>query len=141
MYVQVMTNASDHQVRCKKQLPSGLVNVFTMKKEKVTIYGAFRNRTQFFIYNGTFKITNVERNDSGLYIIEAFDPNGVLVRNINVELDVQGKYQIILEQKYKIQGTNLCIIPVRQKIIRRKPEKLKFKDSYHSVSHLFQTVF
>lgn len=96
MYVQVMTNASDHQVRCKKQLPSGLVNVFTMKKEKVTIYGAFRNRTQFFIYNGTFKITNVERNDSGLYIIEAFDPNGVLVRNINVELDVQEHASSIL---------------------------------------------
>ncbi|XP_058506438.1 uncharacterized protein LOC131472952 isoform X2 [Solea solea] len=90
VYIQVMTNASGYQVLCKKQLPLGPIKVFTLKREKLTIqYEPFRNRTEFFINNGTFKISNVERNDSGHYIIEAFDPDGVLVRNVKVHLDVQ----------------------------------------------------
>ncbi|XP_070769904.1 uncharacterized protein [Enoplosus armatus] len=89
VYIQVMPNASGHHLRWKKLLPTGSVNVLSLKKEKVTIQEAFINRTQFFTNNGTLKITNVERNDSGLYSVEVFDPNGVLVRDVNVKLDVQ----------------------------------------------------
>lgn len=89
VYIQVMTNASGHHLRCKKELPTGSINVFTLKKEKVTIQEPLRNRTQFFINNGTLKISNVERNDSGQYSIEVFDANGVLVKNIHIKLDVQ----------------------------------------------------
>lgn len=96
MYVQVMTNASGHQVWCKKQLPTGPVHMFSLKKGKVTMQEAFRNRTEFFIHNGTLKITNIERNDAGQYNVEAYDPNGVRVKNINVTLDVQGKCLISL---------------------------------------------
>lgn len=92
MYIQVMTNASGYQVWCKKQLPNGLMNVFSLRKDQVMIYKEFRNRTEFFINNGTFKISNVERNDSGRYIVEIFYPNGVFVGKVNVQLDVQGKY-------------------------------------------------
>ena len=92
MSIQVIDNASGFQVLCKKQLSTGaIINVFSLWKEKLTIFEGFRNRTQFFINNGTFEITNVVRSDSGHYIIEAFDSNGVLRRNLKVQLDVQGK--------------------------------------------------
>lgn len=90
--IQLMTNASGHQLRCKKQLSPVALNVFSLKRDKVTVYEPFRNRTEFFINSGTLKINNVERNDSGLYTTEVFDPNGVLLRKINVTLDVQGKW-------------------------------------------------
>ncbi|GAA6235853.1 uncharacterized protein LOC118319263 [Lates japonicus] len=89
VFVQVINNASNHQVRCNKQLPSGSMKVFVLMKEKVTIYEPFRNRTEFFINNGTFKMTNLERNDSGQYIIEVFDSNGVFVKEMNIQLNVQ----------------------------------------------------
>lgn len=91
VFVQIMTNASGHQLWCKKQLPIGSMNVFSLKKEKVMIQDAYKNRTEFFISNGTLKIAHVERNDSGQYSIEVFDPNGIQVKNIILTLDVQGK--------------------------------------------------
>lgn len=87
--IQVMTNASGYQLRCKKELPSGPITVFSVRKEKVTIQEEFKNRTEFFINNGTLKITNVERNDSGQYSVEVFDPNGVRVNIISFYLDVK----------------------------------------------------
>lgn len=89
VYVQVMTNASGYQLRCKKELPSGPMIVFSVKKERVTIQEEFKNRTEFFINNGTLKITNVERNDSGQYSVEVFDPNGVQVNIMSFNLDVK----------------------------------------------------
>lgn len=91
MYIQVMSNASGHVLKCKKQLPTGSINVFSTKGDKVKIQESFRNRTEFFINNGTLKITNVERNDSGQYIVDVFTQDGVLMRSMKVNLDVQGK--------------------------------------------------
>lgn len=93
VYIQVMTNASGLTVWCKKVQHSGYATVFGLKKEEVSIEKEFKNRTQFFINNGTLKITNVEKSDSGQYLLEVFGGlNGILVRNNTVQLDVQGKY-------------------------------------------------
>lgn len=89
VYIQVMTNASGHLLECKKLLPTGFVKVFSLKKEKVKIGEAFRNRTEFFIYNGTLKIANVEKNDSGQYNVDVFDAEAVLLKNIYINLHVQ----------------------------------------------------
>lgn len=89
VYIQVMVNASGLLLICKKQLPTGYVQVFTLKKETVTIQEALKNRTEFFIHNGTLKITNVEKNDSGQYNIVVYNPNGILMKNISFKLDVQ----------------------------------------------------
>lgn len=89
VYIQVMNNASFYQLRCKKQLPTGPVHVFSVKKDKVTIQEPFTNRTEFFISNRTLKISNVERDDAGQYSVEVFDQNGVLVKNININLEVK----------------------------------------------------
>ncbi|XP_068506717.1 uncharacterized protein [Syngnathus scovelli] len=90
VYIQLMLNVRGHHLRCKKLLNNGSIPVFTIKKEKPWIQEAFRNRTEFFVDNGTLKISNVERNDSGQYIVEVFDLNGRIVKTITLELDVQG---------------------------------------------------
>ncbi|KAI9538973.1 hypothetical protein NQZ68_009050 [Dissostichus eleginoides] len=87
--IQVMNNASGHRLWCKRQFPTGSITVFNLKKERVTIHDSLKNRTEFFINNGTLKITHVERNDSGVYNVEIFRHNGVLLRNVNFELVVQ----------------------------------------------------
>ncbi|XP_062250242.1 uncharacterized protein LOC133959163 [Platichthys flesus] len=87
--IQIINNASGHQVVCKKELMTGPVIVFNLRRGKVTIYEGFRNRTQFFINNGTLEFTNVAKNDSGQYIMEAYDSTGVLVENLKFQLDVQ----------------------------------------------------
>eukprot|EP00064_Thunnus_orientalis_P014286 superscaffoldBa00002464_g14328 len=78
-------------MHCKKELTVP-IKVFSLKKEKVTIEEAFRNRTEFFISNGTFKITSAEKNDSGQYTVQVFHQNGVLVNTIHVKLEVQENY-------------------------------------------------
>lgn len=93
LFMQVISNASGHQVFCRKQLDDGqMTNVFTLKKEKFTVqHEGFRNRTEFFIYNGTFKISNLQHSDSGHYTTQVFDQNGVLVSTTSIQMDVQGK--------------------------------------------------
>ncbi|KAM8732350.1 uncharacterized protein AB9X84_024402 isoform 1-T4 [Acanthopagrus schlegelii] len=89
VYIQMMTNASGYQLQCKKQLPTGPIIVFSLKKDKVTIQDQFSDRMQFFINNGTLKFTNVAKNDSGQYSLEVYDPNGLRVKDIQIKLDVQ----------------------------------------------------
>lgn len=91
VYIQMMTNSSGYQMHCKKEFTVP-TKVFSLKKEKVTIEEAFRNRTEFFISNGTFKITSAEKNDSGQYTAQVFDQNGVSVNTIHVKLEVQENY-------------------------------------------------
>ncbi|XP_019222113.1 uncharacterized protein LOC106098197 isoform X1 [Oreochromis niloticus] len=89
VYIQVMTDASGHEMKCLKVLPKGNTTVFNLKKEKITKDKEFNNRLQFLIKNGTLKITNLRRNDSGRYSIEVFNSNGVLEKNILFTLDVK----------------------------------------------------
>lgn len=92
MYIQVMNNASSHQVKFKKQLQrTESTSVFTLKKDKVVIQEVYKSRVEVFIGNGTMKIMHVQRNDSGQYSIEIFSPNGLYLKNIQLTLDVQGK--------------------------------------------------
>lgn len=101
LYIQMMRNASSHWVKFKKQLPTEPVNVFSLKRDEVTIQEPYKNRAEFFISNGTLKMMHVERNDSGQYTTEIFNKNGVFVKNINVTLDVQGKYLSFISQPIK----------------------------------------
>ncbi|XP_039453866.1 uncharacterized protein LOC120432777 [Oreochromis aureus] len=89
VYIQVMTDASGREMKCLKVLPKGNITVFNIKKEKITTDKEFNNRLQFLIKNGTLKITNVRRNDSGQYSIEVFNSNGVQEKNIHFTLDVK----------------------------------------------------
>ncbi|XP_061786649.1 uncharacterized protein [Nerophis lumbriciformis] len=122
VYIQVMVDVGDHQLRCKKQLPGGPVVVFTVKRQKVVIQEALRNRTEFFINNGTLKMSSIERTDSGQYVLEVFDPNGLRVNTITVELDVQENIYSILVPVCTALAALLVIVVVSccvYKITRR----------------------
>lgn len=103
VYIQMMTNASGYQLRCKKILPSGSINVFSVRNEKVTIQEEFRNRTEFFINNATLKITNVVRNDSGQYSIDVFQPNGLLINMTSFSLNIEeNTFQIVIPVSFAL---------------------------------------
>lgn len=103
VYIQMMKNASGHRVTFKKHLPTESVNVFSLRRGEVITQEPYKKRTEFFISNGTLKITHVERNDSGQYSMEIFNTNGVFVKNINVTLDIQGKYLSFISQTIDIR--------------------------------------
>lgn len=94
--LQLMTNASGRRLDFKKKLSNGFMNVFSLKKGKVTVHEAYRNRTEFLISSGTLKMTKMARNDSGQYSVEVFDENGIKLRNVIFTLDVQGNIWHIL---------------------------------------------
>ncbi|XP_039871561.1 uncharacterized protein LOC120723850 [Simochromis diagramma] len=100
VYIQcdVMANASGRDVKCLKVLPRVNITVFNIKKEKIMIDKEFNNRLRFM--NGTLKITNVKRNDSGQYSIEVFNSNGVQEKNIYFTLDVK--------ENGKVEGLETC---------------------------------
>lgn len=84
-------------MKFKKQLlqPESMpesMSVFTLKKDKVVIQEVYKSRVELFIDNGTVKIMHVQRNDSGQYSIEIFRPDGLHLTDIQLTLDVQGKY-------------------------------------------------
>lgn len=90
VYIQTRIVARDHQLWFKKDVPES-VTVFSVKKDRVKIQDAYKNRSEYFISNGTLKLTNVEREDSGQYRTEIYDPNGFLVEHMNLTMVVQGK--------------------------------------------------
>lgn len=89
VYIQLMTNASTYDLHCKKVFLNGTTKVFSSGNGKVTIEAAFRERIEFFIDNGTLKITNVENSDSGQYSVEVYDQDGIRRKSINFNLEVR----------------------------------------------------
>ncbi|XP_039453977.1 uncharacterized protein LOC120432816 [Oreochromis aureus] len=95
VYIQVMTDASGHDLKCLKVLPKVNITVFSLKKETVTMTDKeFNNRLMFIIKNGTLKITNLRKEDSGQYSIEVFNSNGVREKNIYFTLDVKDSSKV-----------------------------------------------
>ncbi|XP_026036082.1 uncharacterized protein LOC113029440 [Astatotilapia calliptera] len=94
VYIQVMTDASGREMKCLKVLPNETKTVFSLKKEKIMTDKEFNNRLTFIIKNGTLKITNLKKNDSGQYSIEIFNSNGVQEKNINFTLDVKDNSKV-----------------------------------------------
>uniref|UniRef100_A0A8C4ECF0 Immunoglobulin subtype domain-containing protein n=1 Tax=Dicentrarchus labrax TaxID=13489 RepID=A0A8C4ECF0_DICLA len=87
-------NLESNHYSCGKKFGSCALQADTksIKQFKtVKIEGPLTDRAKFYINNGTLKITNVERNDSGLYTVDVFNSDGVRVQNININLDCQGK--------------------------------------------------
>lgn len=92
MSIQLISSASVFRVECRKKFHNESRNVFSLKRGKVKIDEAFRNKTEFFINNGTLKITNVQRSDSGQYTVEIYKPDGMVEKKLIFNLEVKGKY-------------------------------------------------
>nr|XP_029968051.1 natural killer cell receptor 2B4 isoform X2 [Salarias fasciatus] len=92
-----MRNASGHRLQCKKEINGTSIKVFTLRKEKVTWHDeASRNRTEFFINNGTLKIISVEKEDSGQYTVQIHTSDGLHVTDVTFELYVKENLNFIL---------------------------------------------
>ncbi|XP_039631789.1 uncharacterized protein si:ch211-132g1.4 isoform X6 [Polypterus senegalus] len=57
------------------------------KNNNVFYYGAYDQRAQLFL-NGTIKLENVSKNDSGLYMHEAHDKEGRLVNQERIHVEI-----------------------------------------------------
>lgn len=121
IYIQLMTNASGYRIHCTKN--NGSTNVFILKKQKVTVKEAFRDRMDVFINNGTLKITSLEKDDAGQYTVEIFSFDGRLLRTISVKLDVhENKWSIVIPACGAVAVLLLLLISVCicRKVKRRK---------------------
>lgn len=50
-----------------------------------------------FLPNGTFKLNNAQKTDSGNYKLQAYGPMGGLLYDFNMHLEIQGKIFLIVE--------------------------------------------
>lgn len=91
MYIQLMCNASGYMVHCDKNT----TKIFVLKRGIVNIDQDYRNRAEFFINNGTLKITDMKKSDSGAYSVQIYHSNGNHVKSFSFDLEVKGKYLYI----------------------------------------------
>ncbi|XP_031600495.1 uncharacterized protein LOC116324090 isoform X2 [Oreochromis aureus] len=110
VYIQVMTDASGREMKCLKVLPKGNITVFSIKKGKPTTDKEFNNRLTFIIKNGTLKITNLRRNDSGQYSIEVFNSDGVQQKNIYFTLDVKDNGKVEGKAVWNFKDKSLYLV-------------------------------
>lgn len=89
-----MTNATGYKLTCFKN-GYEKEKIMSLKRGRVDLFGAFKNRTEFSVTAGTLKIINVERNDKGTYNVESFDYDGKRERDIPFTLQVQGKFKFL----------------------------------------------
>lgn len=66
--------------------------ILALKKGNVKIHDDYRDRTEFFINNGTFKITEMKKDDSGLYTAKIYSSDGAHLKDFSFALEVKGRY-------------------------------------------------
>ncbi|CAI5652048.1 unnamed protein product [Oreochromis niloticus] len=108
VYIQVMTDASGREMKCLKVLPKVNITVFNIKKEKLTTDKEFNNRLMF--KNGTLKITNLRRNDSGQYSLEVYNSNGEMEKNICFTLDVKDNGKVEGKAVWNFKDKSLYLV-------------------------------
>ncbi|KAJ8015328.1 hypothetical protein DPEC_G00024980, partial [Dallia pectoralis] len=106
--IKLMNNTSGCELEFKKNRTEGPEPVFIMKNNKVSIKGPTEGRSEFLMNNGTFRLTNLEITDAGLYFLEVYDLNGSKLRTRQIQLDIQGTERIqpdIKGKEYPIKAT------------------------------------
>ncbi|KAL0974047.1 hypothetical protein UPYG_G00214720 [Umbra pygmaea] len=86
---KLMNNASGYELRLRKNLTQGPEMIFTMKRNKVSTKGPTEGRSEFFINNGTFRLTNAEMADSGQYFLEVYNSKGTSIETRQIQLNIK----------------------------------------------------
>ncbi|XP_055744966.1 T-cell surface antigen CD2-like isoform X2 [Salvelinus fontinalis] len=77
VYLQLVTDATRYELSFWKGSTGAKTEILKMKKDKLVIRNPLIiDRVHFFINNGTLRINNIRRNDSGEYLLETFSSNG-----------------------------------------------------------------
>lgn len=119
VYLQVINNATSHRLYCKKQVPSGLSDVFTVKKGSVKIQDELRNRTEMYLKNGTFKVLNVQWEDAGQYNVDIYDENGSRLKTLQITLEVKANHRPVIVMVSAAVGALLLVILISFCIYRK----------------------
>ncbi|XP_067348075.1 T-cell surface antigen CD2-like [Channa argus] len=85
--------------------------IFKVKNQKVTLnenYTEPQNEAEFFA-SGTLILGNAMKKHSGKYVLEIFDPNGNLLKKINVHLEIQ-------EPVSEPAVSQMCVSPEQMKV-------------------------
>ncbi|XP_064810493.1 hepatic and glial cell adhesion molecule-like isoform X1 [Oncorhynchus masou masou] len=89
VYLQLITNASGHQVKFWKDPTGAKTEILTMRKNISITKGPINGRSEFIINNGIFRIDNTVRNDSDKYCAETFNANGILLDSRRLQLFIE----------------------------------------------------
>lgn len=92
-------------IRLKKDNNCMILKI--VKNRTVTLYEECAHESEFFT-NGTFKLGNAMKRHSGDYVLEEFGSDGVLVKKVNVHLEIQGRLKCFSETKISLKYP-LCI--------------------------------
>ncbi|XP_041751307.1 uncharacterized protein LOC121580319 isoform X1 [Coregonus clupeaformis] len=91
VYLQLITNATgnDELIFSKGTIVTKK-EIFKMKNDKLVIRNRpIEDRVHFFTNNGTFRLNNTRRNDSGKYLIDTFYTNGTFIWTSGLQLFIE----------------------------------------------------
>ncbi|XP_055744970.1 uncharacterized protein LOC129827800 isoform X2 [Salvelinus fontinalis] len=91
VYLQLVTDTTIYdELSFYKGSTGAKTKILKTKKDKLVISDTpIRDRVHFFINNGTLRINNTRRNDSGEYLLETFNLSGVALRTRGLQLFIE----------------------------------------------------
>ncbi|XP_071267300.1 uncharacterized protein [Salvelinus alpinus] len=91
VYLQLVTDATRYDDLSFYKGPTGAkTEILKRKKDKVVIKDTpIKDRVHFFINNGTLRLNNTRRNDSGEYLQETFNLLGIALETRGLQLFIE----------------------------------------------------
>ncbi|XP_052344139.1 uncharacterized protein LOC118363380 isoform X4 [Oncorhynchus keta] len=91
VYLQLVTDATRYdELSFWKGSTGAKTEILKMKKDKWVIkYTPIEDRVHFFINNGTLRLNNTRRNDSGEYLLEKYNSEGKLSGTRELQLFIK----------------------------------------------------
>ncbi|XP_021439344.2 uncharacterized protein LOC110504833 isoform X1 [Oncorhynchus mykiss] len=91
VYLQLVTDATRYdELSFWKGSTGAKTEILKMKKDKWVIkYTPIEDRVHFFINNGTFRLNNTRRNDSGEYLLQEYNSAGVAQGSRGLQLFIE----------------------------------------------------
>ncbi|XP_064860650.1 SLAM family member 7-like [Oncorhynchus nerka] len=85
--LQLAADSSNEEIQLKKDF-TRILHFKTGEAWKSKLHQDYVNRSEFF-YNGTFRLDRVIEEDSGDYQLEIHNSEGILLRKVNMLLEIQ----------------------------------------------------
>ncbi|XP_041751311.1 T-cell surface antigen CD2-like [Coregonus clupeaformis] len=91
VYLQLITNATgNYELLFWKASTGTRTNILKSKNHKLVIRNSpIKDRVHFFTNNGTFRLNNTRRNDSGKYLLETYNTKGTLIWTSGLQLFIE----------------------------------------------------